>query len=464
MNTTESTRIDLLLTAQTPISHHDPANNDGSNVLTFNRQKQRVLRQHNSAEISQEDIDEFCQAHPVPLDLLDVFRSLKFSEFAATSLVKELIDIYNSLDGEGLFSGMNRYEMLESRLRSASVRSFTLPRLWSLVTKDLKLPIHGGKHDRALVDFFGLPLPIQESVIMAIVKEYRSIVTIARVWCSQVKLGNEIYAAAAGQTQLSGLDQVEVVRYNATDVEENHGHVILDIPSVSANSLRHQAVRAPGWEHLVRTIDLDEEVPVSAEAIFVNGGNIRAGAKQPQAAFLLAELIKSAYPLLDLLGGVTDSFDLGESRLSVASWLVCAENAGALAEYDGLSGLKTSVFDLLDDVTHTRQATEHGVGQMIWNFETLCPGTQIVLRLVLKPFASNRTRGALMAALQTYLERSTVAGQSARGYGVVTGQLLNGAIDAGALQEYEEYLHKNTEQLRGWMMDGTLGCGHIVVS
>lgn len=37
-------QFDLLLTALTPISHHDPAITDGSNTLTFNRQKQYVRR------------------------------------------------------------------------------------------------------------------------------------------------------------------------------------------------------------------------------------------------------------------------------------------------------------------------------------------------------------------------------------------------------------------------------------
>lgn len=465
---TQSESFDLLLTATQPISHHDPAARDDSNMLTFNRQKQFVERTISGGILTQEVIDEFCQCNSIPLVIADLLQPLKFSEYVACTLVCILIDLYNSLEGTGLFSGMNRYAMLETRIHSASVRASNLARFWSLVTRDLQLPIQSVANDELVIQFYRLPAPLQESVITVLTEQYRAIVTIARVWSAQAKLGNPEYAAAAGQSRLPGLDQVQVLRFNADDIAETHTHLVLEVPAVSTNSLRHQVVRGPSWVHLAQTLklhDLRPHIPAAAEAIFENGGNIRAGVKQPREAWSLAEKIKQAFPSLELLGGVADSFDLGESKLSPSAWLVCRENAAALPGYN-LPGLAVSAFDMLDDVTHTRQASEHGVGQMIYNFETLPAGAQIILRLAIKPFTSDLARGALFAALKTFAESiPSLGGQSARGYGYVIADLEN--LPAGAddlAQTYEAYLIDNADQLRAWLQDGTLGCGSPVAT
>jgi len=249
---------------------------------------------------------------------------------------------------------------------------------------------------------------------------------------------------------------------------------VLDVPSVTGNSLRHQLVREPGWWHLAAALGLEPgtlgagPLAPGVEAIFANGGNIRAGAKQPSNTFGLAWRIREHYPLLDLIGGVTDSFDLGESRLRVAGYLVCRENAaaleGTLAESLPNAGL--SAFDLLDDVTLTRQAGRTGVGQMIYSFETLATGCQVLARLTLAPFTPALTRGALVAAVETYLaDDATAGGQAARGFGHLRGDWLSRPDgDGDCRAEYEADLAERREQLRAWLVDGTLGCGSQILS
>jgi hypothetical protein len=455
----------LLLTALTPISHHDPAVQDGSNVLTFNRQKQMVNQEQVSATIDQATIDRFCADNPIPSMLVEIVRDMSFSEFAATALIRLLIDLYNSAEGTGLFSGMNRYDLLESRARSAAVKSSNLRSFWANLTRSLQLPIQSGKQDEILTGFFALPVAVQFAIVNQVATEYRTIITVARVWHAQAKLKNESYALALSVLPDETAEQT--IQFQAGEVVLKPT-LVLEVPAVSANSLRHQIVREPGWLHLFGALNLaGETLPAEAEAIFYNGGNIRAGSKQPSNAFALARKARQAFPLLDLLGGVCDSFDLGESLLSVSAWLVCRENRTALAGLTTeLPGIKISAFELLDDVTHTRQATEQGIGQMIYNFETLVPGTQILVRLALKPYAGRLAIGALAAALQTYLEcHPVIAGQSARGFGVVgAGWLERPTEFEQTRDEYDAYLSEKHDSLRGYILDGTLGTGVQVVS
>jgi hypothetical protein len=204
-------------------------------------------------------------------------------------------------------------------------------------------------------------------------------------------------------------------------------------------------------------------LPVHAESIFYNGGNIKSGATQPSNAFYLGGEIRKAYPSLDLLGGVTASFDIGESKLKVSAWIVCAENHDALPEsLRDTAQAQTSVFEMLDDVTRTRQATAGGEGQMIYNYETLVKGTQVYVELTLTPYTTDLTRGALAAALDYYAANDNViGGQSARGHGHVSVSWLSD--EPGGAEEYEAYLAERKDELLAGIVDGTLCSGAVVV-
>lgn len=460
-------QVELLLTALTPISHHDPAQNDGSNTLTFNRQKQLVVRDLSSGHIEQAAVSALCTAQPVPSELAGLFADLSFSEYVAAVLVRELIDAYNSLEGTGLFAGMERYQMLETRLRAGAVRTHTLRGLWALVCRDMQFPVHGGDRDAALGQLFGLPRAVQERVIALLVEQARSVVSIARLWHATKKRQSEQYALAIGAAVADG---VTILTFDPARLDDAQARAVVEVPAVSANSVRHQTLREPGWRHLARSLGFEAgpaghgELGAGVEAIFANGGNIRAGAKQPSNAFALAQSVRERWPLLDLLGGVCDAFDLGESRVQVACWLVCRENAAALgARAARLPEAQVSAFDLLDDVTATRQAVR-GEGQMIYNFETLVAGTRVLVRYSLSPYVTPLTVGAFWAACEEYARTNpTLAGQASRGFGHVRAEWL-GTIDQGAARTYEAYLQEHREELRGWLLDGTLGTPARVLS
>lgn len=310
---------DLLLTADLPISHHDPAVQDDSNRNLFNRQAQIVAVPTASIEIEQPAIDAICQAHLLPSSVADLFADLSFAEFAASALVRSFIDLYNSLDGIGLFAGMERYSRLEARVKQAAISSQRLSRFWDRLCSTMAVPIHGGDHDLPLARLLHLPLGMQTAILDALAEQYRSVVALARLWHSEAKLLAPAYAAASGKEAVKDLLclgwPAESLRSAGVAAR------IIQAPAVSGNSLRHQVVREPSWLHLAAHLGLQEEtpgrgpLPAGVEAMFYNGGNIAAGAKQPSNTFGLAQRARQAYPSLDLLGGVTDSFDLDAFEL-----------------------------------------------------------------------------------------------------------------------------------------------------
>lgn len=201
------------------------------------------------------------------------------------------------------------------------------------------------------------------------------------------------------------------------------------------------------------------------EAIFVNGGNIAGGAKQSGNPHGHAWDIRRAFPLLDLLGGCTDSFDLGESRLKVSGWLVCRENEAALIGTPAadLDNARLSAYEMIDDVTQTRQATSQGLGQMIYNCEALASGTQVLVRMTLDAHTPELTAGALDAAIWHWCQNSpAIGGQRRAGFGSVHVRAYNQGDEARGV--YESYLTENREQLLAWLKDGTLGASARVVS
>lgn len=464
----DTTTYELLLTLATPLSHHDAAVQDDSNRTLFNRQKHLLAGPTANALPDQSTIDALALAHPVPSSMADLVADLSFPEFVATALCRSFLDCYNSQDGTGLFTGMERYARLEARLHQCAVGSHGLRGWWNRLCTSMQVSIHGGDDDLALLRLLTVPSGLQQLVLRVLTDDYRSVVAMARLWHSTAKLADEKYAAKARQAVQA---ETAVLVWDATSITPGSNAArVLEVPCVSGNSLRHQVVREPSWLHLCAQLGVQpDSLPAGVEALFYNGGNIRAGAKAPTNEYLLKRQVRQRYPSLDLLGGVADSFDLGESRLQVAGWLVCRENRAALADSAAadLPSATVSAFDLLDDVTLTRQAGLTGVGQMIWSLETLATGTQVLVRLCLAPFSPPLVQGALVAAVETYLyQQPTLGGQAARGFGHARGEWLRQPGEQGAQlrAEYEVYLSAERDVLLDGLVTGKLGTTLILAS
>jgi len=453
-----ATRYELLLTATQPISHHDPQVRDDSNRTLFNRRKELLGgSQVSSAALGQAELDQLCAAHPVPTDIAGIMAGLSGPEFIGVVLARLFIGIYNPRnggDGEGLFSGIERYRFLEERLRHAAISASSLFGWWNRLCETLQVGIHNVEQDASLLPVLGLPKPTQGLVLEVLATQYRSVVSLARLWHSSAKDN--------APTTVLALDA------SAAPDSSSEAQVV-EVPTVSGNSLRHQCVREPGWHGLAEALGLEPglpgagKIPPGVEALFSNGGNIQAGVKAPSNQHRLAQDIRAAYPLLDLLGGVTNTFDLGASRLQVAGWVVCREHRDSIGAAADLPAASVSIFDLVDDITHTRQATRDGLGQMILSFEALCPGTQVLVRFLLDDYTQPLTHGAFVAAVERYIQSGPiVGGQRARGFGAMRAEWFGITPESHWAEGYATYISENRERLLDGLVTGRL-CTETVV-
>lgn len=469
--------IDIIMTAQTAISHHDPAVQDDSNRNLFNRQRVLLAGAPPSALPDQEFVDRLCARHPVPESMVGMFEDVTFAEFVGASLIRLFLDTYNGRNhgnGEGVFTGRERYDRLEARVRHAAVGAPTLRAWWDRLCRGLNVGIHPSDVDVDLLELLTVPAGVQQITLRALTDGYRNVLALGRAWHTLRKAMSDAYAKShGGQASGEALVPMPFAASRIARVGEA-GASGVELPNVQPNTLRH-CVRGPSWQHLVAMLGIEPKapgrgtIPPGAEAIFTNGGNIAAGAKQPSDPHRLAQEIRARFPSLDLLGGVTDSFDLGESKLEVAGWLVCRENARALegTPAEALPQASVSAFDMLDDVTQTRRsAAADGSGQMIFSFESLVQGVALLCQLTVRPWTSQLTRGALVAAIETFRQHPVVGGSAARGFARVSLDVHSHLReDAEEVRDaYERYLVLNRDALRADMASGTLGARTVVVS
>lgn len=457
---------DFLITALQPISHHDPVLQDDSNRTLFNRTR-RVVAAIPGAFPTQEQIDAFCQAWPVPADLAPVIADLTFPEYVAATFVQVLLALYAGGEGTGLLSGTDRYVHLTDRLCQAAViaqgsRVRPLVAVWDLLSDSLLLPPPPSSWDARLLSLWSLPLGLQYQSLRVLQEHTSSVVVLARAWNEARKLLSPAYAEKVGQAPL--LEATIAPRFSVTDlVPAADERVVLDLPTLSANAVRNRLFRTPLWWHLVQTLNLPP-VPVEVEDFFCAGGGIKAGAQEPGNVAELARQIRTTFPSVDLLGGNIAGANLRDSYLQLSVHLVCRENADVLEGTPAadLPEAKLSAFDLLDTVTLTRR----GDDQMLFTFETVCAGTKFYLRTDLLPGCPELTRGAFACAVRLFLsDWQTVGGQAARGYGYIRVEHLASppGWTTDLADAYETYLRDHRDQLVAWLLDRTLGTGKVVL-
>lgn len=459
-------RFQMLLTAKRPISHHDPKTGNDSNTLTFNRQKQIIKRKSTDEPIYRHLLEKIYNLNQMPESVSWLMDRLSIVEWMSVAYIRTFLDLHNN---QGLLDGFERYRMLENRLQTAAARSHRLHQMWAMLVHDLQSEFHEDRNDDLLTSFWTLPPGIQYQIVEQCITMHRPVVALARLWHQKNKAQSVDYMEAAGKLDEYQEEAWIKASFADDEVPFSSNAIVLAVPQVSENSLRHQMVREPAFLHLCSQLGFEAKargegtLTMGAESIFYNGGNIQAGATQPTNVFKLAGQIRNAFPSLDLLGGVTSSFDLGESKLKLNAWIVCAENAACLPEsLRQTDRAQMSIFDMLDTVTRTRQASPSGEGQMIYNYEVLIQGTQVYVEMTLAPFTTELTQGALAAALNYYEKNDRViGGQSARGHGQVAIKWLSERPQGQDL--YETYLRENKDALLYNMESGTLGSDSTVI-
>lgn len=442
------------------MSHHDPDQQDDSNINLFRRRAQQVPLNATGALPSQEEVDAIAEAWPVPAESAPFLSDMDLVEFIATALVKAFISRYKSADGEGLFEGMDRYRRLEERMAQAAVQAGSIRTWWGHLCRTMQVPGAVGSPDPSLMRLLSVQSVVGQRVLATLGETLAPHLMMARLWDEQERAASDSYADSADMEATSG-DTV-VVDLDAESLTAGGETITVEVPHYSANSLRHELVREPSLWHMYNALDLEFDAPLASRtALFYNGGDLKGSPSS--SSFWKVKRARKAYPVLALLGGCADDFMFGESDLRVHTWLRCKENNRAL-RHIGLES-DTSAFDMIDRQTHARHSGRVEEGQMPFTFETLVPGCEIVARLNLSSYAQDLEKGALGAAVRQFQKMDgTLGGQPARGYGKVTVEVMEGHDLSGAIDDYEAYLSEHEKDLREGIMEGTYCTGSEVIS
>ena len=86
--------------------------------------------------------------HEINMDALGLSQHQR----TAVEIVTCALDAYNSTDGAGLFAGLARYHVLQSRLTLAAVRSRDLVGFWGLLLRSMRWPIPPMREDRRVLN------------------------------------------------------------------------------------------------------------------------------------------------------------------------------------------------------------------------------------------------------------------------------------------------------------------------
>lgn len=458
------TRQRILATLESPMASFDATVVSDSNYLTFNRQKQLVrIEGKKTQKYDTEKLQNIAESFGIDQTTSEILNDITPSQFIAVAITRLFIKAFSRGDGMGLMSGVGRYNMLLGRMIAASFQSESILDYWNALCKSMLTGVQQSKFDADFLKIAGAAAN-PSAVMDAIRTQPEIVLTIARHWAQNTKSDEGLFA------QERKLDF-------APEPESADGMRIAEVPAYSGNALRHVTVRRPGYLNAMNYLGIPSGLPQdnesgilpAVEALFANGGNLEKkdnGSNQ----FHDGTIIKNNYPILNLLGGCTNNWDLGESKLKPSIHLICRENRNILDEsLLELDNASISAFDMLDGITQTRTAHK-GVGQMIYNFETLAKGSQFVINFTIHHDVNNEkltnlTLGSFYDALQSWAENPSLGGKASEGFGQCNMQWVNPAANVYDLsQAYRDYMTSNKDDLAAWLRDGTLGTGKKVIS
>lgn len=119
--------------------------------------------------------------------LQDLLQTLSPPQQSAINLLKLSLDCFNGADGTGLFSGVERYNVLAGRVEICAVQADSLPRFWALLLRRMQWPVPPKAADARILEAISAPEPAD--VLRALAGETASIITLARMAHDQDKAG-----------------------------------------------------------------------------------------------------------------------------------------------------------------------------------------------------------------------------------------------------------------------------------
>lgn len=247
-------------------------------------------------------------------------------------------------------------------------------------------------------------------------------------------------------TQMSGRSGNELIINRSRLM---HNGEVVGVPSISANSIRHAAVREPGGIWLIINYGLEGRISKDQLRLLINGGNNASKAGGAESLSLHVRL-RDTLPLLGLMGcGLPDGPKPGTLRMSEAI-LLCDESKsfvesvsdGILEMPDWLRPARTCVgkwqhFRHDGTEQHASMLEEpdqdSGHSGMIFSGEAIMPGALMFSEIRLEN-ATERELGAFLWSLRLWQQGGgVVGGMSARGNGRTESMLYVFEGDDGPL-------------------------------
>jgi len=469
----QTDRILLHLELTTSLAHGEAgANRVGPSNLSLLHRQLALLPVSASASLAGDPllrISATLNLFLVGDQVLPFLDALDGPQVLACLLVSLFPQIYSGEDGEGvgLFSGMQRYQYLSTRLGDAVVSCTTLGELWAVVSRHLGLPHPVEEWHAPLLALCTLLPQTQAAVMHALRQTLPLLMMGGREIAESVKCCNPRYATRASRPLQQAVVPTLSDAQRATFQQALPERQAVLLPALSGNALRHVLLRAPGAVRLLQALGLDPQhdaVPVGVERFLFGGGNTAAKVSTPSNADLLETTVRARYPFVDALGGAVDRFLFSRSQVAIASWIVCREHNAATEEIAGLTS-QVSLLDTIYEETRTRAGIggkDAASGQMIFSYEVLPLGTQVLVEIRFQPWTSPRTKGAMQQAVQDwYASGACLGAKNAQGHGVC--RVLRAELPyAQEAADYLISLETEREALAAGLRDATFGTGMVL--
>lgn len=269
-------------------------------------------------------------------------------------------------------------------------------------------------------------------------------------------------------TQMQGRSGNELIINRAKYLHDGRD---CDVPILSANGLRHAAVREPGGLWIIEQYGLAGSLSKEQLRLLTNGGNNAtiSGGAESLGRFVA---MRQAMPLLGLMGcGLPDGPKPGTLKMGPAV-LLCDESRDYVQTVIGdaeelprhLRPARTCVGkwtsyrhdpverrpDMLADVA---EDSKHS--GMIFGGEAITPGSMFVSEIRLEG-ASVLELGALLWSLRLWQAAGGyVGGMSAKGNGRTSSMLWWDGDDdlSGAADDYAAFAIEHRDEAVAWMQD-----------
>lgn len=115
----------------------------------------------------------------------ELLETLSLPEQHAVMLIKTAIDSYNSFDGTGLFAGMERYQVLEGRVRIAAAQAQSLFQFWAILLRKMLWPTPSAIQGEKILPM--LQSDAEEDILRALYNETAPIIMLARSCAEESK-------------------------------------------------------------------------------------------------------------------------------------------------------------------------------------------------------------------------------------------------------------------------------------